>query len=67
MESNDGGAVETQVTAMILRCECGVVVSAATRENLVEEARIHFEDMHPTVGPGIAAEMILAMAEEVHI
>lgn len=43
-----------------------MVITAGSREGLVDEARLHFREKHPTVGAGIAAEMILAMAEEVH-
>lgn len=53
-----------QETAMILRCECGVIISAIGKQRLIKFAREHYAGAHPDLGSDIAAHMILAMAEE---
>ncbi|MGH2982309.1 MAG: hypothetical protein ACRDKV_09750 [Solirubrobacterales bacterium] len=49
---------------LILRCECGALITASRKSRLVELARIHFGEFHPDLGAGVPADLILAMAEE---
>lgn len=53
-----------QEAAMILRCECGVIISAIGRQRLIQFAREHYAGAHPDLGADIPAHLILAMAEE---
>lgn len=48
---------------MILRCECGVTISAYGEIELVAKTREHYAAAHPDLGADIPAELILAMAE----
>lgn len=43
------------------RCECGVVLSGRTDDELVERVREHVSQAHP--GVVVTREQILAMAE----
>lgn len=68
MTVSEDGTTKTQAPGMILRCECGVSISASGEENLVMKARDHYLRAHPDLGADIPAELILAMAEEeVHL
>lgn len=49
---------------MILRCECGVIISAHGSDELIGKTRSHYETAHPDLGADIPANLILAMAEE---
>jgi hypothetical protein len=49
---------------LVLRCECGATILAPTAARLVERARLHFEEFHPSLGAAVGADLILAMAEE---
>lgn len=68
MSAIEGGGARTQVAGLILRCECGVTISARGQAELVEKTREHYLAAHPDLGADIPAELILAMAEEeVHL
>lgn len=64
MSVSESGGVKIQDAGMILRCECGVTISANGRHDLVDKARGHYAAAHPDLGSDIPAELILAMAEE---
>jgi hypothetical protein len=55
---------ETQAVVLVLRCECGAVVTADSDERLVELTRLHFGEFHPDLGANVPADLILAMAEQ---
>lgn len=61
---SDNLTLDTQVTQLIIRCECGTIVSADSEETLVERARLHFGEFHPDLGANVPADLISAMAEE---
>lgn len=63
MSLSDGGSVRTKEAGMILRCECGVTISAYGEIELVAKTREHYAAAHPDLGADIPAELILAMAE----
>lgn len=44
-------------------CECGVLVSAATDEELMAASAFHMEAKHPSVGVYPSRADVLAMAE----
>lgn len=68
MMSSDGNSIKTQEAGLILRCECGVIISASGKHDLVAKTRSHYLAAHPDLGADIPAELILAMAEEeVHL
>ena len=54
----------TQGPEMVLRCECGVIVTAYTEPQLISLARLHYGEFHPDLGAEMPADLILAMAEE---
>lgn len=64
MSISEGGGITTQAAGLILRCECGVTISAYEQLELVEKTRSHYLAAHPDLGPDIPAELILAMAEQ---
>jgi hypothetical protein len=55
--------VDTQETRLIVRCECGAVVTAEQKKSLVERVRLHLGEFHPDLGAAVPADLILAMAE----
>jgi hypothetical protein len=61
---NDGSNLDAQGPELIIRCECGAVVIAHGDQQLVQLARLHFAEFHPDLGGEMAADLILAMAEE---
>lgn len=54
----------TQVTELVLRCECGAVIASSSEKHLVEKTRLHFGEFHPDLGSNVPADLILAMAEQ---
>jgi hypothetical protein len=64
MVDGDGTSVRTQEAAMVLRCECGVIINANGSADLIGRTRSHYETAHPDLGSDIPADLILAMAEE---
>lgn len=40
------------------------MVSADSKQRLVELAQLHFEEFHPDLGANVPADLILAMAEQ---
>ncbi len=56
--------VDPKATRLIVRCECGAVVSGERPIVLVQKVRMHFAEFHPDVGANVPADLILAMAEE---
>ena len=54
----------TQVANLVLRCECGAMISADGEQRLVELTRLHFGEFHPDLGANVPADLILAMAEQ---
>jgi hypothetical protein len=56
--------IGTKGSKLILRCECGKIVSAPNEKKLVESARMHFGEFHPDLGAEMPADLILAMAEQ---
>jgi hypothetical protein len=68
MSVSEGKGIRTKEAGMILRCECGVTISAYGPVELVDKTRSHYIAAHPDLGADIPAELILAMAEEeVHL
>jgi hypothetical protein len=61
---SDNLTLETQAPQLIIRCECGTIVTANDERSLVERARLHFGEFHPDLGANVPADLILAMAEE---
>jgi len=62
-------AVSTQKSGprnseLLLRCECGEIVSATGERELIDKARLHFGEFHPDLGADVPAELIVAMAEQ---
>lgn len=53
-----------QAPGLVLRCECGAIVSAESEQRLIELTRLHFGEFHPDLGANIPADLILAMAEQ---
>jgi hypothetical protein len=49
---------------LVVRCECGSLIDAGSKEDLIEKVRIHIGEFHPDLGSNISADLILAMAEE---
>jgi hypothetical protein len=56
--------LNVEATQLIVRCECGTIVSGNNPDALVERMRIHFGEFHPELGANVPADLILAMAEE---
>jgi hypothetical protein len=50
--------------ALVVRCECGMVLRAGHEAALVDKVRLHMGEFHPEVGGNIPADLILAMAEQ---
>jgi hypothetical protein len=56
--------VDTQESALIVRCGCGAVVNAHSHRQLIERAQNHFAEFHPDLGRKPPAHLILAMADQ---
>jgi predicted small metal-binding protein len=50
--------------AYVINCECGFVVRAETKDELVSNAEKHIQDAHPDMVGKVSREDLLAMAEE---
>jgi hypothetical protein len=60
----DNLILDTQAPQLIIRCECGTIVTAHDEKSLVERTRLHFGEFHPDLGANVPADLILAMAEQ---
>jgi hypothetical protein len=56
--------LDSRGPGLLLRCECGATVFAHGQSRLVELARLHHGEFHPSLGGEVPADLILAMAEE---
>jgi predicted small metal-binding protein len=55
---------ERSVMSMVINCECGEVIRAATEEELVKKVEQHVGQAHPELVGKMSRDDILAMAEE---
>jgi hypothetical protein len=59
----DNLTVDAQETRLIVRCECGAVITAEHEKILIDRVRLHIGEFHPDLGTVVPADLILAMAE----
>ena len=57
-------STSTRARPLVVRCECGSVLDADCKEDLIVKVRTHIGEFHPDLGANIPADLILAMAEE---
>jgi hypothetical protein len=61
---SDNLTLNTEVSQLTIRCECGTIMIAHNEQSLIERTRLHFGEFHPDLGAHVPADLILAMAEE---
>jgi len=61
--ASDGLGSNAQVFELVVRCECGAMISADGEQKLIDLTRLHLGEFHPDLGANVPGDLILAMAE----
>ena len=56
--------IDAQAFELVVRCDCGKIISSQYDFVLIELIQKHWDEFHPDLGVKVPADLIMAMAEQ---
>jgi hypothetical protein len=60
----DNLIIDAQAFELVVRCDCGKIISSQYDFVLIELVQEHLDKFHPDLGVKVPADLIMAMAEQ---